>query len=323
MPVASKPTAPAVFDLKSATLTLVALVLRTADAGVLAKALDDRFGDAPALFDGDPVALDLSALRDEEAPIDFAALIALLRERQMLAVAVRGGNPAQMAAAREAGLVEAPDAPPERRAAAAKPPAAQAPSGPASASPPQIPTGASAPALAHGLGQAQAQGAAALSDPAPTSGTAAASTAAPAAAAPTPEPIQPAPTASPTAATPTAATPTPTPTPTPTMVIDRPLRSGQQVYARGCDLVVLAAVNHGAEVIADGHIHVYAPLRGRAVAGAKGNTAARIFSTCMEPELLAIAGTYRTTETPLPADVLGKPAQIRLDGERLVFEPLT
>ena len=105
-------------------------------------------------------------------------------------------------------------------------------------------------------------------------------------------------------------------------MIDRPLRSGQQVYARGGDLVVLAVVNFGAEVIADGHIHVYAPLRGRAIAGARGNTAARIFSTCMEPQLVAIAGTYRTAETPLPDDVLGKPAQVRLDGETLVVEPL-
>jgi len=108
-----------------------------------------------------------------------------------------------------------------------------------------------------------------------------------------------------------------------TMIIDKPLRSGQQVYARGGDLVVLAAVNFGAEVIADGSIHVYAPLRGKAIAGARGNTAARIFSTCMEPELISIAGTYRTTEHPLPAEVIGQPAQIRLEGERLVYEPLT
>lgn len=108
-----------------------------------------------------------------------------------------------------------------------------------------------------------------------------------------------------------------------TLIVDKPLRSGQQVYARGGDLVVLAVVNFGAEVIADGSIHVYAPLRGKAIAGAKGNTDARIFSTCMEPELISIAGTYRTTDPPLPADVIGQAAQIRLDGERLVFELLS
>jgi septum site-determining protein MinC len=107
-----------------------------------------------------------------------------------------------------------------------------------------------------------------------------------------------------------------------TLIVDKPLRSGQQVYAKGGDLIIMAAVNHGAEVIADGSIHVYAPLRGKAIAGAKGNTDARIFALSMEPELLSIAGTYRTTENPLPASVLGKPAQIRLEGERLVFDPI-
>ena len=100
------------------------------------------------------------------------------------------------------------------------------------------------------------------------------------------------------------------------------LSSGQQVYARGSDLVVLAMVSFGAEVIADGNIHVYAPLRGRAIAGARGDTSARIFSTCLEPQLVSVAGIYRTTETELPADVRGNPAQVRLDGEKLLIEPL-
>ena len=107
-----------------------------------------------------------------------------------------------------------------------------------------------------------------------------------------------------------------------TVVVDKPLRSGQQVYARGADLVVLAVVSFGAEVIADGNIHVYAPLRGRAMAGARGNTAARIFTTCMEPQLVSIAGIYRTTEVAIPAGIVGKPAQVRLEGEKLFFEPL-
>ena len=111
-----------------------------------------------------------------------------------------------------------------------------------------------------------------------------------------------------------------------TMVIDKPLRSGQKVYARGSDLVVLAMVNQGAEVVADGNIHVYAPLRGKAMAGASGNVNARIFSLCLEPELISIAGVYRTSENPLPAAVHGKPAQVQLsnDGQdRLLINPLT
>lgn len=111
----------------------------------------------------------------------------------------------------------------------------------------------------------------------------------------------------------------------PALVITKPLRSGQKAYARGGDLVVLAMVNQGAEVVADGNIHVYAPLRGKALAGARGNTDARIFALCMEPELVSIAGIYRTSELPLPPNVLGRPAQIRLagaDADKLIIEPL-
>jgi septum site-determining protein MinC len=108
---------------------------------------------------------------------------------------------------------------------------------------------------------------------------------------------------------------------TQTMVIDKPLRSGQQIYAQG-DVVILDVVSYGAEVIAEGNIHIYAPLRGRALAGVKGNTGARIFSTCLEPELISIAGIYRTAEQTLPADVLGKTAQVRLADEKLILEAL-
>jgi septum site-determining protein MinC len=111
-----------------------------------------------------------------------------------------------------------------------------------------------------------------------------------------------------------------------TLVLDKPVRSGQKVYARGGDLVVLAMVNQGGEVVADGNIHVYAPLRGKAMAGANGNTQARIFSTCLEPELISIAGVYRTSEHPLAAHIQGKAAQVRLsdDGqEKLLFDALS
>ena len=111
-----------------------------------------------------------------------------------------------------------------------------------------------------------------------------------------------------------APAPTPQPAFTPTLIIDRPLRSGQQAYARGGDLVVLAAVNAGAEVIADGSIHIYAPLRGRALAGASGDTGARIFTTRFEAELVSIAGVYRTFDRGIPEAFAGKPTLVRLDG---------
>jgi septum site-determining protein MinC len=103
------------------------------------------------------------------------------------------------------------------------------------------------------------------------------------------------------------------------MVVDKPLRSGQHVYAKGRDLVILAMVNPGAEIMADGHIHVYAPLRGKAIAGAKGDTSARIFTNCLEAELLSIAGVYRTSDIPLPKEVAGKPAQVWLVGDKLAM----
>ncbi len=254
-----KDRAPEVFELRSASMTLVVVALQTTDMAAIERELTERFAGTPDMFNHDPVVIDVSQAAGDPFAIDYARLAALLRRFNMVAAAVRGGSPKQMAAALAVGLGEAPEAVVHAgRSAAPAAPKASAP-----VAPPAQPTPAEASAA-----------------PAPAETTA-------------------------------------------TMIIDKPLRSGQQVYARGGDLVVLAAVNFGAEVIADGSIHVYAPLRGKAIAGARGNTGARIFSTCMEPELISIAGTYRTTENPLPADVIGRPAQIRLDGERLVYEPLT
>ncbi|MGC8702281.1 MAG: septum site-determining protein MinC [Thiomonas sp.] len=121
--------------------------------------------------------------------------------------------------------------------------------------------------------------------------------------------------------TPAAAAPEPVAAMLPTVLIDRPLRSGQRVYSQG-DLIVQGVVSHGAEVMAEGHVHIYGALRGRALAGARGNTGARIFCTSFEPELVAIAGIYRTAEQELPAGVRGQPTTVRLQGEQLLIEPL-
>jgi septum site-determining protein MinC len=103
----------------------------------------------------------------------------------------------------------------------------------------------------------------------------------------------------------------------PAMIIDTPVRAGQRIYARGCDLIITAVVNNGAEIIADGSIHIYAPLRGRALAGASGNASARIFALSMEPELVSIAGVYRTFEEGFPPALAHQPAQVRLIGDRI------
>lgn len=116
-----------------------------------------------------------------------------------------------------------------------------------------------------------------------------------------------------------AALPEPAPA---AMVISRPLRSGQRVYARNTDLIVIGVVSRGAEVIADGNIHVYGPLRGKAMAGARGDASARIFTTQLDPELVAVAGVYRVIETGLEAALQNKPAIISLNGESLQIESL-
>lgn len=248
----------ACFDLKRTTYPLISLVLRTTDLADILDELQSRLGDSPDFFDQDLLVVNLTAIRRDESDLDFAALVALLRQYGVQPIGVHGGSPAQMSAAAEAGLVPTPDV------SAASSMARTARSEPA-----QEP--APAPASARPQAPASADSA---------------------------------------------------PVPANTLLIDKPLRSGQRVYAKGADVVLLAAVNFGAEVFADGNIHVYAPLRGRAIAGARGNASARIFTTCLDPQLIAIAGVYRTTEVPLPDEVAGKPAQIRLVGESLVIEPL-
>ena len=122
-----------------------------------------------------------------------------------------------------------------------------------------------------------------------------------------------------------AADPAPAPAPqsqTDTMIIDTPVRAGQRIYARNADLIVTAAVNNGAEIIADGSIHIYAPLRGRALAGATGNTGSRIFAMSMEPELVSIAGVYRTFENGFGSAAPGQPTQVRRIGDRIEIQAL-
>jgi septum site-determining protein MinC len=107
----------------------------------------------------------------------------------------------------------------------------------------------------------------------------------------------------------------------PALLLRTPLRSGQVVYAEQCDAVVLAPVNAGAELIADGNIHVYGALRGRALAGAHGNEEARIFCKSLEADLVAIAGCYLRADE-IPEARRGKPAQIYLENDKLIVAEL-
>ena len=135
-------------------------------------------------------------------------------------------------------------------------------------------------------------------------------------AAPSPPPAvesapAPAPKADPTPAEPIAMS-------APSLMHHQPVRSGQQVYARSRDLVVTTTVGAGAEVIADGCVHIYGALRGRAVAGARGEVTARVFCQEFQAELVSIAGVFRVFET-IPPELAGKPVQAWLDGDDLRF----
>lgn len=104
------------------------------------------------------------------------------------------------------------------------------------------------------------------------------------------------------------------------MLITQPVRSGQRIYARG-DLIVMSQVSAGAEIMAEGNIHVYNTLRGRALAGVQGNTAARIFCMDLQAELISISGDYKTSEH-LTEQTQKKPVQVYLQDHALIIKEI-
>jgi len=277
------------FDIKSATIQGLSLILRSTNIDMIDGDLAARVASAGDLFTNAPVLINVTALTSDGVAdkLELTRLINLLRRHTMRAVGIVGATGLLLKQAQALGLMEEEEVQPRARRDAPQP----------------EPESAPAPAVAiDPAGEAM--------DGLPMADLFADT--------PAPPPAK-SPSTQETAAVTGPASAAQT---TPTMVVDRPLRSGQRIYARGGDLVVLGVVSHGAEVIADGNIHVYGPLRGRAIAGANGDTDARIFAAVMEPELLSIAGTYRTTDKPLADEVHGKPAQVRLHGDKMLIEPL-
>lgn len=238
------------YDIKSADLSLVALLLKTADIHAVSTALAQQLAESPGFFEQDPVIIDIAGLfaDDSEQQLDLPSLMSVLRQHGLVPLAIKGARAGLLDQAKGLGLVDASDARIRRSVTVAEPTLAK----PEPTAVVQMPLGA--------------------------------------------------------------------------LIIDKPVRSGQQIYAKGRDLVMLAMVNAGAEVIADGHVHVYGTLRGKAIAGARGGTQARIFAQVMEPELISIAGVYRTSENALPQEVLGQAAQVCLqsgpDGDKLLISAL-
>lgn len=106
-----------------------------------------------------------------------------------------------------------------------------------------------------------------------------------------------------------------------TRLISSPVRSGQQIYARNCDLIVTSSVSAGAELIADGNIHVYGMMRGRALAGASGDKHSQIFCTSLSAELVSIAGNYWLMDQ-IPAEFFGKASRLCLKDGALTIQTL-
>jgi len=242
-------------EIKISTVVAISAILHSADPIAIDAALKQMTGGVSDFFEDEFAVIDIAGIADDAAQVDWPALVALLRNYRLNAVAVRGAPAALHAAIRSHGLF--------------------------------LDDGSSGVKVPETRAEAPAPREEAPAAPVPV---------------PAPAPVQAAPVHA--------------------MIVDTPVRAGQRIYARGTDLIITAVVNNGAEIIADGSIHVYAPLHGRALAGASGNADARIFALAMQPELVSIAGVYRTFDEGFPAELSRQPAQIRLVGDRIDISSL-
>ncbi len=291
----------AVLEFKSAALYALRLVLHHAHTADLVQALTAHLDDAGDFFRDEPVVIDAQAL--QSAP-DWPALARLLHERGLILLGVSAPDPLH-GSVREAGL------------AVLQLQGTREPDSSIHRDPDHIDLDRSQAGVAHAAAPDMAE---------PARAGAATHPETPADTAPSTPPVTPAAPPSP------ASTDSPAPAADksggqggnsrPTLILDRSLRSGQKVYARQADLVVIGMVSPGAEVIADGNIHVYGPLRGKAMAGAQGDENARIFATRLDAELVAVAGVYRVIEARLPTEVHDRAATVRLEHGQLQLLPL-
>ncbi|HLU01666.1 MAG TPA: septum site-determining protein MinC [Advenella sp.] len=281
-------------EFKSASLFVIRIELKSTDTAALQQALEQKMAEAGSLFEHEPVVLDISGLSN--AP-DWAELVALLARHKLPVIGVMGPDGALIDSARQAGLCKVDVSTLNSR------------------QPPE-PTLLTEP-VADAVKLAPAANIR-------TVATATEKDTPPAPKTPPPDTrktSQPARAASRPAEPIVRETIREVPVPVPTMVLARQLRSGQRVYARNSDLIVIGVVSRGAEVIADGNIHVYGPLRGKAIAGARGNASARIFTSHLDAELLAIAGIYRVIDADIEPQLNKKPVIVELDNDTLKFIP--
>lgn len=224
------------FKLKGRLYTFTVLQLLSNDLTEFTHQLLEIMSKAPRFFDKTPIVLDCTALT--ESDFDLQAFCQLMREHQLVPIAIQGANPLQATLAQCQGL-----------------------------------------ALLHASGTHDRP---LIEDQTEE---------------PTIVPVQ----------------------ASKAKLVTSPVRSGQQIVAKGGDLIITASVSHGAELLADGNIHVYGALRGRALAGISGDCEARIFCQSLEAELIAIAGFYRLSDS---IELQQGPCQISLQDEHICIEPL-
>jgi septum site-determining protein MinC len=243
------------FRLRGANFNLLVLRLLDARPEVIVPALGDQFRRAPGFLRFAPIVIGLDDIAAAPHEVDFARLVAELRNIEIMPIGTTGGTPEMKSLAQSAGL-------PPLRAAGGREEEVQVQ--PASQPPAQAPAVSAEPPPSPPLPEGMAR---------------------------------------------------------PTMVVDTSVRAGQRVWAQNADLIITGTVNAGAEVIADGNLHVYGALRGRAIAGGADNTDARVFALNFDPELVSIAGYYAVREGLTEAPI-GKPVQVRLIGESMRFDKL-
>jgi septum site-determining protein MinC len=272
------------FKLKGTAPALTLLYMQTGDLDAVERQLSDHLRQMPQFFLYAPIVVDLTELGNTR--VDLGRLAELLRRHNLVPVAVRNPTDSQQVQAVSAGwaILQSGLAPGRRGPPSTREPE---PSGETAARERDAGDGEDAARD----GAARPPGSADAARPAPPPAAAVAGLA---------EPLD---------------------TSLPGLTVRTPVRSGQVIHAVGGDLVVVAPVSAGAELIADGNIHVYGPLRGRALAGASGNSDVSIFCLGLEAEFLSIAGRYLMADQ-LPKQSRGKPARAHLEEDGLIITSL-
>jgi septum site-determining protein MinC len=272
------------FKLRGGSFTLLVLQLIDLKNPNFYQWLLDKIAQAPNFYRHAPVVLDLQGLADS-GPFNFAELGRRLRQHKLVPVGVQNGTEEQNQGAVNAGMSIFPmwrASQPLEQPAVRAASTPPADTTPAEVKPAEVKPAEVKPAEVKPAEVKSAEVKSAEAEPATPSGQAGDGA----------------------------------------KLVTQPIRSGRQVYARHGDLVVLSTVSAGAELLADGHIHVYGALRGRALAGVSGDTSARIFCRSLQAELVSIAGHWLVRED-MDDHLIGRTVQIYLKGELLVIEPMS